>query len=504
MVALVQFLLRRQGMTRPAPSAADQQSATMPRTPAFDLESFVRGLDPATQATLLIELANEHPPVKQRLVRLHLANDPKRLAAGFKKTLTAWKRASSFLGYREAREFGIELEAWLGQVERELMPKNPAAAVDLAQAFIQCDAVFFNRADDSNGVVGDAVRAGCRLWLQAAARCESPPHEWPDRLDALAAGDEYGAREELYRRADLLLGEAALRALVGRHMARLATIVAEPCADGAARTAPVGTYKISATLSLLAQALRDPDVLVAAVRLHSPTPHATQMQGFAQAYIEYGRPADALPWLEPSWGHLNGTRERLRAQAFSQLGRHAESAAILKTVFEERLDVHDLKAWLAELPPAQQTAAITHARGLAVKHDDPVTAAMLLVEIGEHELAEAALLAAPQGIRGEDYAWLAPLAKALEAHQCWIGATAVYRALLDAILKRAYAPAYGHAYRHWQCLEVIAAKGTDWGPLQTHEAYVAEIRRQHARKLSFWAYVKGTRGEDPPPPAPQR
>ena len=80
----------------------------------------------------------------------------------------------------------------------------------------------------------------------------------------------------------------------------------------------------------------------------------------------------------------------------------------------------------------------------------------------------------------------------------------MYRALLDAILKRAYAPAYGHAYRHWQCLEVIAAKGVAWGPLQTHETYVAEIRRQHARKLSFWAYVKGTRGEDPPPPAPQR
>jgi len=68
----------------------------MPRTPAFDLETFVRGLDPATLAELLIELAGEHPLVKQRLLRLHLANDPKRLAErmnwskqGLSKALTS-------------------------------------------------------------------------------------------------------------------------------------------------------------------------------------------------------------------------------------------------------------------------------------------------------------------------------------------------------------------------------------------------------------------------------
>ena len=26
-----------------------------------------------------------------------------------------------------------------------------------------------------------------------------------------------------------------------------------------------------------------------------------------------------------------------------------------------------------------------------------------------------------------------------------------------------------------------------------HEAYVAEVRRKHARKVSFWAYVSGKR-----------
>jgi hypothetical protein len=133
---------------------------------------------------------------------------------------------------------------------------------------------------------------------------------------------------------------------------------------------------------------------------------------------------------------------------------------------------------------------VSHRQIPGVRHEQPATAALLLADIGEHDLAEAALVAAPQRIDGANYLWLVPLAKALEAHECWVGATAVYRALLDAILLRAYAGAYGHAARYWQCLEIIAASGASLGPLATHESYVAGVRQTHARKTSFWARVK--------------
>jgi hypothetical protein len=195
---------------------------TMPSpTAPTDIESFVRRMDPAQTAELLLELCNEHEAVRKRLLRLMLADNPKRLAAGFRKSLMAWRRARTFFGFREAREFGLELEGWVSQVERELLPRDPAAALELAEAFIESDASFFNRADDSSGVIGDAIRAGCRLWLKAAASCESPADTWPSRLDALAASDEYGARDALYRHADDLLDEPALRRLVGQHMEQL-------------------------------------------------------------------------------------------------------------------------------------------------------------------------------------------------------------------------------------------------------------------------------------------
>jgi hypothetical protein len=66
-------------------------------------------------------------------------------------------------------------------VARELLPRDPSAALALFEAFNEADAAWFDRADDSDGMIGDAVRAACRHWLQAAARCETPPDGWVAR-----------------------------------------------------------------------------------------------------------------------------------------------------------------------------------------------------------------------------------------------------------------------------------------------------------------------------------
>src|SRR5665213_3056346 len=99
------------------------------------LEAFVREQDAATLASVLLELAEDHAAVRDRLARLQLSNKPKALTAAFRKTLTSWRQSTRFLDYANAPEFGRELEAWLGQIERELMPADPPAALALAEAF---------------------------------------------------------------------------------------------------------------------------------------------------------------------------------------------------------------------------------------------------------------------------------------------------------------------------------------------------------------------------------
>ena len=462
----------------------------MPKPPTEDLETFLRHQTPGNLVDVLLELAKDHEAVQARLVRMQLADRPDQLAAGFKKTLTSWRRSTKFYGYREAEEFGRRLDGWLDQVARELLPKDSPAALSLFEAFIEADAVWFERADDSDGVIGDAVRAACGHWLRAAARCKTSSSEWPERLLKLYEADQYGARDELLRRADLLLDEPAQRRLVNLLESQLVQVL-ESSPHGA--SPPVEVFRISGALSLLAESLRDPDIKVRASLRYSPKPNPVQRQAFARAYLDADRPADALAWLHDSWDHLDESRQDLLAEALERLGRFAESAPIRQQMFERTLSVFYYQRWLEHLPEAARAEAVAHARQLGLDHDDLTAAAALLLELGDAAAAEARLLADPGRLDGNQYATLVPLAKALRAHECPRGETVVYRALLMGILDRAYARAYGHAARYWSRLRDIADGGIGLLPLPSHEDFVAEIRARHGRKAAFWAHVNGTR-----------
>ena len=242
----------------------------MPTPPDEDLETFLRRQDAGDLVAVLLALARDREAVRARLARMQLADRPDRLAADFMKTLSGWRRSTKFHGYREAGEFGRMLDGWLDQVARELLPKEPPAALSLFESFIEADATWFDRADDSDGVIGDAVRAACRHWLQAAARCETAPGVWPERLLKLYQADQYGARDELLRRAGLLLDEPAQRGLVARLESQLAQALdASPRGEGP----PIDVFRISGALSLMAESLRDPDISVRATLRFSPSPN---------------------------------------------------------------------------------------------------------------------------------------------------------------------------------------------------------------------------------------
>lgn len=462
----------------------------MAKPPAEDPADFLARQPKEALVALLLELARDHEAVQARLGRMQLADQPDKLAAGFKKTLAAWKRSSKFYGYREAGEFGRDLEGWLEQVERELCPKDPPAALALFQAFIEADASWFERADDSDGVIGDAVRSACQHWLRAAARCETPASVWPDRLLALYLADQYGARGELLSNAGLLLDEAAQRELVTKLDAQLsATLEACPTPENP----PYEVFRISGALSLLSESLGDPDVQVRASLHYSPDPNPVQRQSFARAYIEADRPADALVWLQGSWGHMEDSRQGLLAEALEKLGRLDESVPIRRAMFERTLSDYYLELWLKHLAEPARPDAIARARELALAHKDPARAATVLLQIGDADAAEEKLLANPGGIDGGAYGSLVPLAKALRNHDCPRGETVIYRALLNGILDRAYARAYGHAARYWSRLQEIANGTTGLLPLSSHDEFEAEIRARHGRKTAFWAHVNRTR-----------
>lgn len=458
----------------------------MPKAPPEDLATFVRRQPAEDLASVLLALSDTLEPVRERLERMQLASRPDKLAASFRKQLSGWKRARRFLAYREAREFGRTLESWLEQVARELQPRDPTAALALFEDFIEADATWFERADDSDGSMGTAVREACGHWLEAAAQCETPRSAWPERLMRLYDADQYRGREPLLRHADRLLDEAALRDLAHRYEARMHAAVARPH-DGPGL--PHEVFHLSGALATLAEVLRDPDIHVRAVQAYSPQPNEMQKKRFVQAYLDAARPADALKWLEGDWGRREPTRRSLLSDALGSLGRAAESAEIRRELFEASLSTFDLSRWLEHLPEAARPQACKHARDLALKHGDSVTAATLLLELDDPPGAEEALVQADAAIDGRNYGDLVPLAKALREQGCPRGETAVLRALMTDILGRANARAYGHAARYLGRLREIAAPGEPLDPLVTHAAFEQRLKATHPRKVAFWTQV---------------
>lgn len=454
---------------------------------ANEIAAVVHGLEPATLRALLIELAAHHEPVRDRLHRLRLSAQPRQLAAAFRTTLDGWRRATRFIGFRESHAFAAELEAWLGQVERELLPRDPALALALFEALIASDGKFFERADDSDGGIGDAIRSACRLWLKAAAKCEAPSTGWPARIRQLVDADAYGARAPLLSNANLLLDEPALRALVAQFEAELDERVETGAASGRTRNS---TFSATGSLRLLTDALRDPDVEVRAVLRHSPDPNTQQKAGFARAFLECGRAADALPWLDGHWDYLEDTRLRLLAQAYADLQRSDECTDIHRRLFEATGSVGDYRAWCERLPAESRGGAESEARRRAQNHPDPVTAASLLLEVGDDAAAESVLVDRYGELNGRDYSRLQGLAETMEARRRAVGATACYRALLLDILSRAYVRAYVHAARYLGKLRHLALETPDPQPLDSHETFEAAIRAKHARKVSFWSQVR--------------
>ena len=178
-------------------------------------------------AAFLVRLAEEDDALRERIETLALRSEPSAYAASLERRLKRFRSGRSFISYGESGDFARELCAWLDDVESLLLHVDPDAACKLIDRFIRADQRILDRADDSNGSIGDVSRHACRLWHRAAAALPADP-AWVERVYQLHAGNDYGTRDAILDEAATSLSELDLR--------RLARIYEQE-----AESAPVGT-----------------------------------------------------------------------------------------------------------------------------------------------------------------------------------------------------------------------------------------------------------------------
>jgi hypothetical protein len=473
------------------PAAPPNSTQVADESPDAVLRSRLNAASKERLVDLLARLALDSSELAARIEYL---TNPANAEKTLQKRIAALRNGKSFVDYRAAHGVAEEIRGIAQDIQADILPVNPAAAQALAEKLIQLDQKIFNRADDSGGVIGQELRDACVLWLKCAAAVRAhaePAADWVAAVYELYKDNDYGVREAALKEAHLLLTEPELRALAAR-FERSALDGIERGLDARDRISHVITP--ASAMGLVAEALRDPLLYERSIRIYSPKPNELQSEDIAKHYLECGDGLGALNWLREPWAdRFEHSRLDLLDRTYELLGDVARQVEIRRTVYEGSPSVHSYQALSALLSDTDRAALRADARERAWSHEYVATAAQLLFALDEPELAERLIVERAAELDGRNYVMLTELVATSKMQGRLLAATVLLRALVDAILARAYAKAYGHAGRYLRELRALAEEIVDYRGHCSHVEYESSLRAKHGRKTSFWLHVSGER-----------
>ncbi|KAB1075501.1 DUF6880 family protein [Methylobacterium planeticum] len=462
-------------------------------------------LGPERMIDLILGETARNPAFK-KIVSAALAalQGPEAVAAIVDRRLAALEGARGYIDWQKRRAFTADLDATVSVVLDALRPLDAGAALDRLVRFLAGADAVLNRVDDSLGITQGVYERAAEAAVEIAGSLPA----------AEAARFALGLVPRIAAEPDGAFG-VVLTDLIPRlgaaSLAELDAALAGAEVPEAAGRAPEwqGRYRRSRLIRIrqdLADRRGDADAFIALE--HEAAPGRPDRVAVAERLLGAGRAAEALDWLRRPAPKARVTtradliagvpdpdvpdRARIVAEirALEALGRREEAQALRWGRFAETLDREMLRDYLAKLPDFEDDAALERAFALAATHPQPYRALGFLV--GWPHLPGAARLvrARRASWEGERYAVLAPAAEALE-EAFPEEAAHLYRCLIDDILARGRAHAYGHAARYLAQLDALGRRLAP-GRLEPEQAaYREALRRAHGRKTGFWSLVAG-------------
>ncbi len=484
----------RVSRSRPIPSMAEVAPATPVRAPAkkaarsraLSVETLEQ-LGARQLAELLMAQAQSDPALARSLRLVLAATDGgTHLAAEVEKRLRTIQRSRGFIEWDKVRPLVRELEGLRETIAGPLAQADPRAAATQMRLLLELAEGVFERSDDGSGSLGDVFRAAGadlgRLWAMLPVR---DPVGLASELLALLNADGYDTTDRLLAASGPALGpdgRAELRRLL---QARLAGLPRARGRDDFGE--PRGRFMASLRLRELSDLEGDVDAYIAAVEAGGRSENFAG--DIAERLIAHHRPAEALGWLDrASARHDEGRQIDLRIAALDALGRKAEAQALRWTTFQRFLSPEHLRAYLRSLPDFDDVEAEEQAIAHALAHPDRGLALMVLVAWPNLKAANQLVRDYHDELDGGQYFRLRPAAEALaENHPA--AATLLHRALVEDVLRRASSRQYQYAVRDVRACAGLAALLPDEAALETHDAFMARLRREHPRKLGFWSLL---------------
>ncbi|MGI4794149.1 MAG: DUF6880 family protein [Janthinobacterium lividum] len=174
------------------------------------------------------------------------------------------------------------------------------------------------------------------------------------------------------------------------------------------------------------------------------------------------------------------------AGALDVLERKVEAEDLRWTTFQRFLSVEHLRAHLRGLRDFDDVEAEERAIAHALAHSDQGLALMFLVAWPNLKSANQLVRDYHDEFDGREYFRLRPAAEVL-AEKYPMATTLLHRALAEDVLRRASSRQYQYAARDVRACAGFAAFLPTEAGLETHDAFMARLRREHPRKTGFWS-----------------
>jgi hypothetical protein len=390
--------------------------------------------------------------------------------------IDAVRTSRHFYGYRESNVLAQELDRIRHGITEYLFPAQPRAAAEMLGRLIRLDANVYERSDDSDGVIGDAIGEAVtdcgRAW---AAVPECDPKILAAEVFDLFTTDEYGARSEVITAFSKALGAAGLGELERLVRERL---------DHPATGKHVHHQVLTTALKNIADARGDVDEYIAAQRLAGTEDVA--VKEISERLLAAGRLEEALHWADrpnvPE--HKRGDIGPLKVEILDRLGRTEDAQAVRWSMFETSLSAGVLDEYLGRLPEDVVAEARQRAIATACRYPDVHQSLHLLAELSPDIAADLVHQRLGE-IRGEAYWVLRPVADCL-AETRPVAAILLYRRMADAVLRRGQSQHYDHAVRDLIAAERLVPSVEDWLGHPPQETYREQVATEHRQKRAFW------------------
>ncbi|RFB89717.1 hypothetical protein B5K11_21835 [Rhizobium leguminosarum bv. trifolii] len=457
-------------------------------------------------AELLIEISTGSAAHKRRL-RMELAGNQgsTEVAREIRKRLGSIARAQSVIEWHKVKAVNADLETQRSAIVTVVAADDPKEAFDLIWQFLAVADSIFHRSNSNDIAFTETFHQACADAGVIASSAGIGIDVLADKVFAALQDNDHGQYDPLIAEMVPALGKDGLARLKSL-LVQWSNEAEEKPADadreifGWGGNGPIfrdeiyaGHRQQTARIALqdIADAENDVDAFIAQQpkeTLRAPT-IATAI---ADRLILAGRAGEALEILDAAdhRGRFEMPFEwqEARVETLEALGRGEEAQAYRWQCFEQSLNGEHLRAFLRKLADFDDIEA--EEKAFAFAHSFPDVHRALAFFLAWPAAAEAAKLLSRRRaeLDGNLYELMTSGAEMLrEKHP--LAATILLRSMIGFALDNGRSSRYRHAARHLAECAALAPHIDDFGDAQPHDAYVAELKRQHGNKHGFWSLL---------------